>query len=79
MNDNKYEIIEFEDGDLNLDVRISVDENTVWLNNEQIAILYGRDRSVISRHVKKIYDEENLKKIEHVQLLHKFSMRETGR
>ena len=35
-------------------------EDTVWLTKEQIAILFDRDRSVISRHINNIYNEEEL-------------------
>ena len=37
------EIIKFEDGELKLDVTVSQNHETVWLNREQIAKLYDRD------------------------------------
>lgn len=45
-------------GETQIDVKFEND--TVWLNLNQIAELFGRDKSVISRHLKKIYSEEEL-------------------
>ena len=58
MNQKKsYELIKFEDGDFTLDVNVSPDEETVWLSKNQIAALFDRDRSVISKHIKNIFEE----------------------
>ena len=47
-----------EDGETRIDVRL-VDE-TVWLNQAQMAALFQRDRSVIAKHIKNIFDEGEL-------------------
>ena len=47
-----------EDGAARLEVRM-VDE-TVWLSLTQLAELFQRDKSVISRHIKNLYDEGEL-------------------
>lgn len=61
MNEEqKYEIVKFEDDKVELDVNVSPKEDTVWLSLEQISRLYQRDKSVISRHIKKIYIDEEL-------------------
>ena len=52
-----YDLIKFEDGDFSLDVKVSPNEDTVWLTQQQIASLYGRDISVISRHINNILKE----------------------
>ena len=62
-------MIKFEDGEFSLDVNVSPDEDTVWLTQEQISILYGRDISVISRHIRNILketecNESNLQKMQ---------------
>ncbi|MGB2580398.1 MAG: RhuM family protein [Minisyncoccia bacterium] len=36
---------------------------TVWANLDQIAELFGRDKSVVSRHLKNIFNEKELNKI----------------
>ena len=43
-----------------LDVRL--EEETVWLALDQMALLFGRDKSVISRHIKNIFQERELNK-----------------
>ncbi len=57
---NEYEIIKFKNGNIELSVNVSPLEETVWLTKEQIAILFGRDRSVISKHVNNIIKEKEL-------------------
>jgi len=49
-----------EDGSVRLDVQI--DGDTVWLTKGQMALLFGRDRTVIGRHIANIYKEEELQK-----------------
>ena len=39
---------------------MSPNQDTVWLTKEQIALLFDRDRSVISRHINTIYKEGEL-------------------
>lgn len=55
-----YEIIKFIDNNVVLDVNVSPNEDTVWLTKDEMAVLFNRDRTVISRHVKKIFDEKEL-------------------
>ena len=66
----KYEVIKFKDNEFEMDVKVSPNEETVWLTKEQIGILYGRDRSVISRHINNIYLEEELDRNTSVHFLH---------
>ena len=47
-----YEIIKFENGNVELEVNVSPNEETAWLSKEQMAVLFDRDRSVVSRHIK---------------------------
>lgn len=59
---NKSSIVMFtaEDGSLQLEVK--VENETVWLSIEQMALLFGRDRTVVSRHIRNIYSEGELTK-----------------
>lgn len=43
-------------------IEVKFDNETVWLNLNQIAELFGRDKSVISRHLGKVFKEGELKK-----------------
>ena len=60
--EKKYNLIKFEDGDFSLDVNVSPDEDTVWLTLEEIGLLFERDRSVIGKHIRKIYSDGELEK-----------------
>ena len=57
-----YQIIKFQDGDFTLDVSVSPEEETVWLTKDEIAFLFSRDRTVISRHISNIFRENELDK-----------------
>jgi prophage maintenance system killer protein len=39
-------------------IEVKLENETVWLNLNQIASLFGRDKSVISRHLKNVFQEE---------------------
>lgn len=56
------QIVLFEsfDGDVSLDVAVDASEGEIWLTKEQISALFGRDRTVISRHIANIYKESEL-------------------
>ena len=56
----RYEIVTFANDEVKLDVNVSPGEDTVWLSKEEMAILFQRDRSVISRHIANIYKEGEL-------------------
>ena len=43
-------------------LEVRVENETVWLNLNQIAMLFDRDKSVISRHINNIYKEKELSK-----------------
>lgn len=56
-NDNML-IYQSADGKIKIDVRF--ERETVWLSLDQMATLFGRDKSTISRHVKNIFEEGEL-------------------
>ena len=51
-------IYQTEDGKASLDVML--ENETVWLTQEQMATLYDRDRSVIAKHIRNIFEEGEL-------------------
>jgi len=59
-NETQNEVIIFQDdnGEINLDV--SLTDETVWLNQKQLCLLFDRDKSVISRHTRNIFKEGEL-------------------
>lgn len=56
-NDNML-IYQSADGKIKIDVRFR--NETVWLSLDQMATLFGRDKSTISRHVKNVFEEGEL-------------------
>ena len=50
------EIIIFENQNVKLEVNMK--DETVWLSLDQMAKLFDRDKSVISRHIKNVLEEE---------------------
>jgi len=48
------------DGTVTLDVRL--DRETLWLNLNQLAALFDRDKSVISRHLRNVFREGELER-----------------
>ena len=59
------EIIVFKNGGLELEVNVSEDRENVWLSKQQMADLFQRDRTVISKHLKNIFNESELSKKVH--------------
>ncbi len=49
-----------DDNSIQLDVKL--ENETVWLSQQQMALLFGRDKSVISRHIKNVFDDGELDK-----------------
>jgi prophage maintenance system killer protein len=47
---------------ISLTVHVDQNQDTVWLNLNQMAALFQRDKSVISRHLKKIFEAQELEK-----------------
>jgi len=56
------------DGQVSLDVRLEAD--TVWLSQVQMGELFGRERSVITRHVGNVFREGELPEQSNVHVLH---------
>ena len=51
-------IIKFVNGDLQLDVTVSPDNETVWLNRNQLAQLFDRNVKIIGKHINNALKEE---------------------
>ena len=62
MESSKYEVVKFVDGGFELEVNVSPAEETVWLTQEQLSMLFCVDLSRISRHINRIYSEGELSK-----------------
>ncbi len=67
MNDSIV-LFESSDGEVSLDTLVQ--DDTVWLSKEQIAKLFDRDRTVISRHIKAVFAEKEVPEQGNVQKMH---------
>ena len=47
-------VIVFHDGEIQIDVSVSPEENTVWLSANQIAELFGRDEKTVRKHINNV-------------------------
>lgn len=66
-NDN---IVIFKNGKLELEVNVTPEKDTVWLTQQQMAELFDKERSVITKHIRNVFKEKELDKDSNVQILH---------
>ena len=52
------EVILYKDGELELPVEVAPDKETVWLNRNQLAVLFDRDVKTIGKHINNALKEE---------------------
>ncbi len=60
MGENKYEVVKFNNDSVEVDVTVSPLEETVWLSQEQMAILFNVNVPAINKHIKNILLEDEL-------------------
>ena len=60
---NKLQMVKFTDNDFELDVRADSENETVWLTQEEMALLFDVDRTRIVRHISNIYRDKELDSI----------------
>ena len=58
MSNSEIIIYQTNDGQTKIDVRLQ--DETVWLSQAQMSKLFQKDRSVIGKHIKNIFDEGEL-------------------
>ncbi len=62
VESGKSELIIYESKDGKIKLDVNLENETVWLSLEQMSTLFGRDKSVISRHIKHIFEEGELER-----------------
>ena len=58
----KNEIIIYQPDDITVRIDVRIEDETVWLNRYQIAILFGRDVKTIGKHINNVFLEGELQK-----------------
>ena len=56
----KFDVIVFNDENVSLEVNFDKDNDTVWLSQNEMATLFGVDRTRIVRHISNIYKDGEL-------------------
>lgn len=57
MNNN---IVVFKDNEIELNVNLSTEENTVWLSANQMAVLFDKDEKTIRKHINNVFKDNEL-------------------
>lgn len=70
MSEDKDQVVLYQapDGAITLDVRL--EDETVWLTQQQMAALFATERSVITRHLRNIFATNELEEKSNVQKMH---------
>ena len=58
MNNSEIIIYQNPDGNIKIDVRL--EEETVWLTQDQMALLFGKGRSTVAEHIANVFEEGEL-------------------
>lgn len=67
-NHATIEIYQSRDGQAQVDVRF--EQETAWLSQAQMVALFGRDQSVISRHINNALSDEEISEKSNMQKMH---------
>ena len=67
MMENQIEIYQSQDGII---INVQLSNETVWLSQDQLTLLFERDQSVISRHLSNVFKEGELTKESNMQKMH---------
>lgn len=66
----KTELVIFKAQDGNVKLDVNIENETVWLTQNQMSELFERDRSVITKHIKNIFKEGEIEEESNVHFLH---------
>ena len=60
----------YQSADGQIQIEVCLEQETVWLRQEQMSVLFGRERSVITKHINNVFAEGELDEKSNVQILH---------
>ena len=64
----KNQIVIYKNGEIELNIKIG--KESIWLTQKDIALLFEKDRSVITKHINKIFKDKEVDEKSNVQILH---------
>lgn len=62
MSETNSEILIYQNQEGNIKIDVQLQDETVWLSQEQMATLFGKSKSTINEHIQNIYKEGELEK-----------------
>src|SRR3989344_1728663 len=69
-NFKKGEIIIYKTSKNEVELKVRFKNESVWLRQNEIALLFGKERSVITKHINKIFADKEIDKKTNVQKMH---------
>ncbi len=63
MDTNKGQIILYQTVDGESKIEVTLANDTVWLTIDQMAELFQRNKSTISRHIKNVFESDELQEV----------------
>ncbi len=60
----------YKTADNQTQIEVKFEKDTVWLSQEQIVVLFQRDQSVVSRHIRNLFKEGELDEKSNMQKMH---------
>lgn len=68
--ENRGEIIMYQTADGQTSLEVKMENETVWLSQAQMAVLFQKDQSVVARHINNVFKEGELEVNSNMQILH---------
>lgn len=70
METNNSQLVIYKAPDGTMSIDVTLQNETVWLSQGQMAELFDKDQSVIARHISNVFKEGELEKESNMQILH---------
>lgn len=67
MELKKNEIVLFETADKSITLPVNIEQETVWLSANQMAVLFDRDEKTVRKHINNVFSEDEVEKVNNTQ------------
>jgi death-on-curing family protein len=67
---DRGEVLIYQASDNEIEIQVRLEKETVWLRQDEIARLYDKERSVVTRHISKIFADKEVDRKSNVQKMH---------
>ena len=67
MELQKNEIVLFETADKSIILSVNIEQETVWLSANQMAVLFDRDEKTVRKHINNVFSEDEVEKVNNTQ------------